>query len=418
MGRRANNEGTKPYKTKDGRWRSDVTLGTDPITGKRVRRPVYGKTQALCVAERRKLLREVEDGTITLGKAPTLAQWLEHWLEAIKKDKLAYSTYKGYRFSIDNHVAGTKVAKTRLDKLTPEAIESLYKAVRDKGLKAATAMRVHAVLNSAIKAAFTRDKVATNPMDKVEPPTGSRDEEFEPELLDPDNAKKLIAAAEKLPLEEGVRWMIALTYGPRQSEVLGMGWDCVDFERGQIDLKRKLYSKRWEHGCADPSKCSAKNGWGSLCPKRHGGGRFFGVPKSRASSRSYPMPPQLQKKMKALHDRHLELNKAEGDRRKPYTDPNGVTVDLVFCQLNGQPYHGSNDSRAWRKFMESAGVEPVRLHDARHTSATMMLELGTPPRTVMELMGWTQMSMLSRYQHVLDSMKQDTAAQVGDALWG
>lgn len=420
--RRGNNEGTAPYQMKDGRWRADVTIGTDPITGKTKRRPVYGKTAAECSAKRRELIRNVEDGQVAVEKTPSLQQWLEHWLEKDKKPELMYNTWQAYRRVINNHIAGTKLARTQLEKITADQVESLYSHLRtEKELKATSVERVHAVLSASLKDAYRKSRVPVNPMTKVKKPKENADEQFEPKLLTEEDAKKLIEKAEELPLEQGVRWMVALTYGPRQSEVLGLGWDCVDFDRGQIDLKRKLYPRAYDHGCVKEGQepvCDAKNGKAHLCPQRTGGGLYFGVPKSKAGTRSYPMPPQLQKMMQALWAKQVAIAEQEGNRRQSYTDPNGTTVDLVFCQRNGRPYQASNDSRAWKAFLLSAGVDPVRLHDARHTSATMLLEMGVQPRVVMELMGWSQVSMLTRYQHVIDNVKKSTAEQVGAALWG
>ena len=414
MGRRANGEGSKPYQVSKGRWRADVTVGTDPITGKRIRKPVYGRTQALCAAARRDLIRQVEDGNITIGAAPTLQEWLDHWLYVIKKDTLKASTLEGYEAKIA-WLKETKLARTKLDKLKPEHIETFYAHKRAQGRAVGSVLQLHRSRNGACKAAVKRGKLGSNPLLKVDAPSGRSDEAFEPPAFTPEDARKIIAHAETLPPSEATRWMMALTYGPRQGEVLGLGWDAVDLDNGQIDLRRTIYPKKWRHGCDDITHCPAKRP--HLCPSRYDGGLFFGTPKSLAGRRSLPVPEQVLKHLKKLHAEHLALNEAEGKRRKPYTDANGVTVDLVFCQLNGRPHRPESDWKRWKALLEECGVDHVRLHDARHVSATMMLMLGIDARVVMDLMGWSQRTMVDRYQHVLDDMKRDVAAQVGDALW-
>ncbi|TLP74451.1 tyrosine-type recombinase/integrase [Nesterenkonia sphaerica] len=414
MGRRANGEGSKPYQVSKGRWRADVTVGTDPITGKRIRKPVYGRSQALCAAARRDLIRQVEDGAVTIGSAPTLQEWLDHWLYVIKKETLRDSTLEGYEAKIA-WLKNTKLARTKLDKLNPEHIETFYARKRAEGRAVASVLQLHRILNGAFKAAVKRGRLGSNPLLKVDAPSGRSDEAFVPPTFTPEDARKIIAHAETLPPSEAARWMMALTYGPRQGEILGLGWDAVDLDSGQIDLRRTLYPKKWRHGCDDRSRCPAKGP--HLCPSRHGGGLFFGTPKSQAGRRSVPVPKQVLKHLKKLHAEHLALNAAEGERRQQYTDPNGVTVDLVFCQLNGRPHRPESDWRRWEALLEECGVGHRRLHDARHVSATMMLTLGIDARVVMDLMGWSQRAMLDRYQHVLDDMKRDVAAQVGNALW-
>jgi integrase len=64
-----------------------------------------------------------------------------------------------------------------------------------------------------------------------------------------------------------------------------------------------------------------------------------------------------------------------------------------------------------------ADVRELRLHDARHSAATMLLVLGVPERTVMGVMGWSSTSMAARYQHVTGPIRRDVAARRGDLLW-
>jgi integrase len=94
-----------------------------------------------------------------------------------------------------------------------------------------------------------------------------------------------------------------------------------------------------------------------------------------------------------------------------------MELDLVFCQRNGNALQASADWRAWKAFLKGAGVPEVRVHDARHTAATLLLLMGVDGRVVMDMMGWSVASMLKRYQHVLDEMKIEAAKRVGDALW-
>jgi len=66
----------------------------------------------------------------------------------------------------------------------------------------------------------------------------------------------------------------------------------------------------------------------------------------------------------------------------------------------------------------AAGVRDARLHDARHTNATLLLAQGIDGRIVMSLLGWSQAVLLTRYQHVIDPMRQEAAERVGKAIWG
>jgi integrase len=89
----------------------------------------------------------------------------------------------------------------------------------------------------------------------------------------------------------------------------------------------------------------------------------------------------------------------------------------VFTTPTGKPVNPSTDYHAWKRLLTAAGVAERRLHDARHTAATVLLLLGVPERTVMSVMGWSSTAMAARYQHVGAVMRRGVADQVGGLLW-
>jgi hypothetical protein len=89
----------------------------------------------------------------------------------------------------------------------------------------------------------------------------------------------------------------------------------------------------------------------------------------------------------------------------------------VFATPTGGPLNHYTDNRDWKQLLREAGLREARLHDARHTAATVLLILGQPERTVMSLMGWSTTGMAKRYQHVTDTVRADVASQVGDLIW-
>ena len=89
----------------------------------------------------------------------------------------------------------------------------------------------------------------------------------------------------------------------------------------------------------------------------------------------------------------------------------------VFAKLDGRPLNPNTDFHEWKALLKEAGLRSARLHDARHTAATVLLILAVPTPTAMAIMGWSSAAMATRYQHVLDCIRKDVARQVGGLLW-
>lgn len=91
---------------------------------------------------------------------------------------------------------------------------------------------------------------------------------------------------------------------------------------------------------------------------------------------------------------------------------------FVFTRLNGRPLDPKADHQGWKDLLEEACVREARLHDARHTAATMLLVLNVGTCAVMDLMGWSSSSMTTRYQHVTNDLRHDIANSLGGLYWG
>jgi site-specific recombinase XerD len=92
--------------------------------------------------------------------------------------------------------------------------------------------------------------------------------------------------------------------------------------------------------------------------------------------------------------------------------------DLVWCQANGRPIGNHADWDEWKALLKGAGNRDARVHDARHTAATLLLAQGVDQRVVMQILGHSQISMTSKYAHVLPQVMTDAADRIGTALWG
>jgi integrase len=90
----------------------------------------------------------------------------------------------------------------------------------------------------------------------------------------------------------------------------------------------------------------------------------------------------------------------------------------VFASPTGQPVNPRTDYTERKRLLKDTGLRDSRLHDARHTAATVLLLLGVSERAVMGLMGWSNTAMAARYQHMTGAVQRDVANRLGVLLWG
>lgn len=256
-----------------------------------------------------------------------------------------------------------------------------------------------------------------------------------------EDARAVLAAAEKT--DTPARWLLALTTGLRQAEVLGLSWPAIDWSTHQINIEAQLHYDRAEHGCPESDRCEW---WARPCPRIEpcSGDPALGCPHAWHRARGRPCPPpkahtcpaggpcrytarlcpqarggaRLAPYTKSGHDRiilltdgteaalqlhrtrQLAAREAAGDRweKRP------AFARLVFTGSLGQPVHPREDNRHWKQLLATAGVPEARLHDARHTTATILAALGVDPTAVQALLGHSSLLVTQGYQHVSAEM--------------
>ncbi|HEY0694136.1 MAG TPA: tyrosine-type recombinase/integrase [Kribbella sp.] len=135
---------------------------------------------------------------------------------------------------------------------------------------------------------------------------------------------------------------------------------------------------------------------------------LVGETKSRAGNRSIGLPDQL---VELLRQQRAAQEEERRKARQMWSEG-----EWVFATATGEPLN-PNTEYQWKALLDRAGVRESRLHDARHTAATMLLALGVPERAAMAIMGWSSTAMAARYQHMTDPIRQDIAKRVGGLLW-
>lgn len=387
------------YEGKDGYWHGRVTVGVRD-DGKPDRRHVMRKSKADAIRAVRKLERDRDSASVQApGRVGTVGEWLEHWVENIAGAVVRENTLAGYRVAIRMHLA-PGIGSHRLDRLQPEHLEKLYARMLRDGSSPGTAHQAHRTLRTALGEAERRGRITKNPATLAKAPRVS-EAEIEPYTVD--EVQRLLATA-----AEGrnhARWAIALALGLRQGEVLGLRWVDVDLDVGSLLVRRGRLRPRYRHGCG--GSCGKKAGY---CPKRIADRPETDETKSRAGRRAIGLPDELV----ALLKSHREEQGREREAAAQLWRASGY----VFTDERGEPLNPNTDYHHWKKLLRDAGVRDGRLHDARHTAATVLLILGVPERAVMGLMGWSTTAMAARYQHITGAVRSDVAQRVGGLIWG
>lgn len=403
--KRAEQTTTSLYQGADGYWHARVTMGKRP-DGRADRRHLQRGTKGELREAVRELERQRDAGEYRwIAEDLVLQTWLEHWLYVILPMTARWKTLSTYRSQMQLHVIPF-LGSWRMSEIQPEHLEEHYRRLRSDGRSVHTVRAVHRVLRSSLNEAVRRRRLGTNPAIVARPP---RAEDVEVDPLTIEESRRVVRAAQATP--HPARWSIALSLGLRQGEALGLLWTDIDFDEGVLWVRRSVQRKTWEHGCVREGgdhSCGAKRG--AECPQRNGGGLMFVEPKTKASKRTIVLPSPLLAELRTQRSQNNRRRLAAGTEWK-------AEHALVFPDARGGLIDPARDHREWKILLAKAGVRSVRLHDARHTAATLLLLQNVDLRTVMSIMGWTEMATAQRYTHAVDELRRRAARQMGSLLW-
>ncbi len=376
MGRRGRHEGSI-YRRSDGRWAGAVTL--DYQGGRRRRKQVYGRTRKEVRDQITKLLTDQQFGLPISTERQTVGQFLEHWLESSARPRLRPRTFAGYKTIVSQHLIPV-LGKTQLRKLTPQHVQQMLIAKTNEGLAPRTVGGVRAVLRPALTQALKWRLVAWNVAVPVDLPRASRPQ-FR--VLEPRQAQELLRVAADHRL--GPLFSVALAVGLRLGESLGLAWGDVDLSARTLRVRRAL--------------------------QRFDGKLRFVEPKSESSNRRVALPESAVDVLRRHRVRQKTERLLAGERWRE--------TGLVFTTTIGTPLDDRNVRKAFRELLDAAELPPMRIHDLRHTCASLLLAQGVHPRVVMETLGHSQISLtLDTYSHVMPTLERDAADRMDAVLTG
>jgi len=351
--RRHKGEGSVYQRASDGRW--VCTLDVGHADGKRVRKTVTATTLTALRPKMRALQREVEAGV--LSDAMTVETWLTHWLDTIASRRVRPKTLDGYESYVARWLV-PQLGHHRLDRLKPEHVRLLHRAMQDAGKSDATCRQAHAILRRALVIAEREGRIIRNPAALVDPPPVGRNHRTPLTL---DEARKVLHSLDAtVDPAAASRWQAALLLGIRQGEALGLRWDDVDLTAPCLHIRQTVQRQK-------------------------GKGLVVVPPKSKTSTRTLPLLPELVYSL-AEHAR------------------NG-TVGYVWGGPDPTP--PEQDWRAWKTLLAEAGVPPVALHAARSTTASLLDEAGVSAKVISEILGHAQVAVTDSYIHGNEQRHRD-----------
>src|SRR5262245_17214599 len=362
-------------------WTYVVDVGRDPASGRR-RQRTKGGFHTKRDAERAlaELVRTLDDGTYVARDPQTVAEWIDRWLETMRP-KIRESTWRDYRNGLRRVKAG--LGQVQLQSLRPLDIEELYASLLQEGrrygggLAPKTVRNIHIALRRSLADAQRFGLVSRNAAALVKPPAPTR---AELSTWTADELRTFLAAVADDRLMPAYR-LFAST-GMRRGEVLGLRWSDVDLDKARLTVNRSLT-------VVDDDLV-----WSS--------------PKTQRSRRTLSLDPVTVAVLRAHRTRQVEEKLAAG--------PGWIDGDLVFCNELGEPLHPDRFTRAFGAAVRRSGLPAIRLHDLRHTWATLALQAGIHPKVVSERLGHATTGItLDIYCHVqpeLDAQAATTVAQL------
>ena len=374
--KRVSGEGTYK-KRKDGRWEAQYTIRT--LSGTK-RKSVYGSTRQEVAEKLRTAIAERDGGLAFDAENLTLAEYLNRWLADSVRGSVARSTFERYEQLCRIHI-GPAIGGVELKKLTPVHIQGLYRAKLDEGLGLRSVEYIHTTLNKALKQAVKWQLVSRNVAEAVTAPKARKREML---TLDREQTRRLLLTAKGERLE--TLYVLAVTAGLRQGELLGLRWTDIDLETGTLTVKRSL---------------------------RHGkDGPYYTEGKRDRSRRRVELGPSTTAALKAHRKRQNEERLAYAGLWEDH--------DLIFPDENGRPIRARNLSRRFQKLLQRAELEDLgfTFHGLRHTCATLMLLKDVPIKVVSERLGHADVALTLRvYSHVLPGMQKNAAHGLDEMLF-
>ncbi|MBN1460977.1 MAG: tyrosine-type recombinase/integrase [Armatimonadetes bacterium] len=397
--------GMKDGLVKRGSTWSFVVRVRDPKTGKMKDQWKGGyQTRKEAKAARDDARAAANKGTAVASTKITVREYLEAWLEA-QAGQVRPTTLVSYKLHVESYIS-PRIGAERLQQLTPGMVDRLYavlvkeggrdrhkveegKKPKAKPLSATTVRRIGATLHKALADAVKKKLIPYNPADAAELPKIQRDSDTAAGMQTWTREELDKFLAHVAPDRLFPMWRLAAWTGMRRGEVAGLTWRDVDLDAGTITVQRARVTV---------SRTDVRES----------------KPKTGSGRRLVELDVETLNALTAWKDRQ--------DAERKEWDENALDKDkwpghgLVFTYQDGAALHPDHLTGAFASHVKKAKLPAIRLHDLRHTHATLMLAAGVPVKVVSERLGHSTPGFtMTVYQHVLPGMQREAVQAVANA---
>jgi integrase len=358
----------------EGRFRGAIWL--PDVDGNMRRKYVRGRSRAE-VSRKFADVREQAKGGFPDGT--TTGAYLARWADAMRPEVRA-ATHREYA----RHVAQywtPLIGSVELTKLTLDHVRRGMASLEERGLSRTTIRSARVTLRRALGDAQRDSLITRNVAALARPPSVERREMRA--LTKAEVARLLQATADD---QFGPLFALAIGSGLRLGEIVGLSWDDIDLDDRRLTVRRTM-------------------------ARAYGGGYDFAEPKTKRSRRTVMLPALAVDALKRQKARQAATRLAAGTAWQD-------TRNLVFTDVVGRSVQPGHVSKSFRAVADRLGL-PVRLHDLRHTAATLMLAAGVPLKVVSETLGHASIVVTADvYAHVTPDLKREAADAMDRALGG
>lgn len=334
-------------------------------------------------------------GTYTAPSGVTFSVWVrDRWLVAMAS-QVKLSTLDSYRRNMELHVLPS-LGRRPLCAITAGHLNALYGellssgrrgfvgASGSAGLSLKTVRYVHTIIHKCLGDAVDASLVAQNVAARARPPRPRAGAGREMAFSSPPELRSFLEFVSGSGHRLYAAFHLAAMTGLRRGEVLGLRWADVDLDRARLAVRQSLVSVAYE--------------------------LVFSAPKTH-QARVVDLDPATVAVLRAYGSAQ------DGERAE--WGSSYVDSGLVFCREDGSPMHSDLFSQAFERLVARSGLKRIRLHDLRHTHATIALRAGVPVKVISERLGHESPAFtLKQYAHVIPGMQAEAAAMVAKLVEG